>query len=201
MNIPLPTKVITSLALVIFMSTASAVTVTFYGIGAQSIGTTPSTPEGIHFGTFGPQSVHAINHLQDGRSQFGVAFTTSTVVFTQGADLHPIFNSLSGSFYDGGTHTASNGAVVDGVTKNYATISFDSTPAIHEAVGEFVLDSVGGSYLNALAIDDSGAPLSISAAKTAIDAARASASVPEPTCSLAFAALMLGLVARRNRPS
>lgn len=89
------------------------------------------------------------------------------------------------------------------MTKNYALISFDRSPFVHEAVGEFVLDEVGGSYLNALAVNDSGAPLSISAAKTAIDAARppAPTPVPEPANSLALSALMLGLVAMRKRRS
>ena len=199
MNTPVSTTLIVALAMAICASTTSAVTVTFYGVGAQSTASTPSTPEGIGFGIFGPQTVHAVNHLQDGKSQFGVGFTTSAVIFTQGADLNPIFNSFSGSFYNGSTTTATEGAVVDGVTKNYALISFDSSPFVHEAVGEFVLDEVGGSYLNALAVNDSGAPLSISLAKIAIDAARVPTAVPEPTNSLALAALVLGLVAMRKR--
>jgi len=114
MNTPVSTTLIVALVMAICALTASAVTVTFYGVGAQSTASTPSTPEGIRFGIFGPATVHAVNHLQDGKSQFGVGFATSAVIFTQGADVNPIFNSFSGSFYNGSTNTATDGAVVDG---------------------------------------------------------------------------------------
>ena len=90
------------------------------------------------------------------------------------------------------------GGAVDGI--NYASISFDGTNGVYEAVGKFDLGdfNVGDdAQLIAIAVSDQGA-LSISDGVVAID----SAAVPEPS------GMLLGLLAlgssacarRRARP-
>ena len=197
-NVPLA-LIVTTLALVGGVTQAfAAVTVTFYGPGAQSPMTTPSTPTGIHIGDLLDLGrFDSIDKNQTGSSVFG--FDTSVnLVFTQGSDLNPDAGDFQATFFNRDLNVSSGGAIVDGVTKNYANINLNGVSFKYEAVGEFVLDGQGTSYLNALAVSESGETLPISVGKAAIDAAGASASVPEPSKSLALLTL-LGIAFMRCR--
>ena len=92
-----------------------------------------------------------------------------------------------------------NGALVYGATEginNYAQISYDTEDGNYEAVGQFDFKSVGAGQLLAVAYNDDGTDLPISAGALAITAA----AVPEPSAAL-LALLALGSTAcaRRRR--
>ncbi|WP_411826136.1 PEP-CTERM sorting domain-containing protein [Luteolibacter sp. AS25] len=120
---------------------------------------------------------------------------TGDVHFTSGADLTPTDATVTAqySYSNNGNLVSRFGANIDGSTKNYANISFNGYDDIYEAVGEFVFDGVGGGYLSGLAIDSTGAALSISAGKSAIEA------IPEPSALSLLALGSAGLLLRRNR--
>ncbi|MDB4491874.1 PEP-CTERM sorting domain-containing protein [bacterium] len=115
--------------------------------------------------------------------------------FSQGADMAFTIPSTSGS----GRYLLSNNFIYGAtVGDNYANISFNGNDSIYEGVAKFNFDGAGGGKLLAIAKDDDGNYLPISAAVTEIDAA----AVPEPS------AMLLGLLAvgscacarRRARP-
>jgi hypothetical protein len=79
------------------------------------------------------------------------------------------------------------------------TSRFNGFDDVYEAVGQFFFDAQGGGYLIALAKNDDGSALTISAGKTAIVAASAVSAVPEPSSGLGLLALgAAGLLARRR---
>lgn len=157
----------------------------------------PYLPAGIDIGL----SPSNFGRLEKGASlvsyfgyQFGGA-PNGYLYFTTGANLALDGGSPTGSYSDGGT--TYNGAVVDGVTKNYSYISFGPYDGVFEAIGEFVFDGAGGGYMTGFAIDTDGNSLSIAAGKAAIEAITA---VPEPSYSLALLALgSAGVLTLRNR--
>lgn len=177
-----------------FVSSASSVfaeiNVTFYGPGAQSPSTNPATPAGIDIGNLPAPGDHLLV-LDRGQSVslFAWDFSPENVIFTHGEDFPgDPSGDFSASYFDTRSDSPLNQATVDGVAKNYANISFNGGFEF-EAVGEFILDSNGGSYLNALAINDEDVTLPISQGRAAILAA-----VPEPaSLSSLLSAVLVGL--------
>ena len=116
--------------------------------------------------------------------------------FTRGDD-HPSGGFISSS-PSGGYRSFSPGFVIlaygaDPSSSNYVSIDFDGIEG-YEAVGQFDFSTPGSGSLVALARDSAGAPLSISAGKTAIDGA----AVPEPS-GLLLGLLALGAAGCRRR--
>ena len=109
--------------------------------------------------------------------------------FTRGSDL----SLTSGD--PGGLYHTDSGFVfgAEGSSANYVSITFGAD-AVFEAVGQFDLATPGSGTLVALALDTTGATLSISAGKAAIDAA----AVPEPS-GLLLGLLALGAAGCRRR--
>jgi hypothetical protein len=167
----------------------AATIVTLYGPGAQNTTTTPATPAGINIG-FG---FYSGNRYVADASAARVAFSNAGAsYFTTGADL----NASTGFTWGYGTYlyegNAVNGAILNS-DQNYANISFNGADGVYEGVGQFYLAGDGTGYLVAMAVNDDGSALSISAGVDAIEA------VPEPS-GLALLALGAGgLVARRRR--
>lgn len=166
----------------------AAITVTFYGPGAQSPFTVPATPTGFEIG----------NSFEAGKLciiadylPISAAFSSAGAYFTNGSD-HAGFDTHGYGEYTS-ANLATQGAVLNS-NQNYANITFNgANDGVYEAVAQFYLDGNGGGYLVALARNDDNSALSISAGKTAIDA------VPEPS-GLALLALGAGgLLARRRR--
>ncbi|WP_411826137.1 PEP-CTERM sorting domain-containing protein [Luteolibacter sp. AS25] len=147
-------------------------------------------PAGINIGISGsyPKDNGRADLSYSSSSYFA---TYGTVIFTSGSDINAPVGTPGGRYsYNG---ISKNSAVIDGTTKNYANISFNGADNIYEAVGEFVFDGVGGGYLSGFAIDSTGAALSISAGKSAIEA------IPEPSALSLLALGSAGLLLRRNR--
>ena len=171
-----------------FQSSDAATVVTLYGPGAKNPSTTPATPVGIAIGN------PAINDQLDafpykGSNSFFARSVTGQY-FTTGTDLTIKTSGGYGDFYDSDTGNFLNGA--NSGSANYVNISFNGNDGVYEAVGQFNIQSQGNSYLIALAINDDGSELSISAGKAAIDA------VPEPS-AIALLALGAGGMAMRRR--
>lgn len=164
----------------------AAITVTFYGPGAQSPSTTPATPAGFNIGfNFDVGERVIVNNNAAAIVGYG-----STSYFTNGTD-HAGFTSFGFGQYVY-TNIVSQGVTLNS-NQNYANITFNGNDVVYEAVGQFYLDGNGGGYLVALAKNDDNSALSISAGKAAIDA------IPEPS-GLALLALGAGgLLARRRR--
>lgn len=173
----------------------AATVVTFYGDGARSPSTTPATPAGIDFGFYarGTDDYALIDDTFSKDSYFASA--TGVGYFTRGTDLGP--GPLRGFAF--GIY-ADNGLLIEGAIagdENYANISFDGNDDVFEAVGQFFIDGTanGGGYLIAIAENDDGSALSISAGKAAIDG------IPEPSTVglLALGAAGLAMMRRRKR--
>lgn len=165
----------------------AAITVTFYGPGAQSPLTSPATPAGFEIGnSFDGKFCIIADELP-----ISAAFSSAGAYFTNGSDHAGFYSHGFGEYTS--VNLAANGATL-GSSQNYANITFNGPDdEVYEAVGQFYLDGNGGGYLVALARNDDNSALSISAGKTAIDA------VPEPS-GLALLALGAGgLLARRRR--
>lgn len=179
---------------------SAATVVTFYGPGAQTSTSTIPTPAGINIGisNFGgdpPKYNGKVDTAISADSGFAVG---ESAIFTQGTDIVATGMSPDGLYGYSSTPAPApldprNGAILDGVTSNYANISFDGDDSVYEAVGEFVFDGMGGGYLVALAIDDAGEALPISTGAAAIEA------VPEPSALALLALGSTGLLARRRR--
>jgi hypothetical protein len=167
----------------------AATIVTLFGPGAQNTTTTPATPAGINVGLgFYPGTRYVAD-----ASAARVAFSNAGAsYFTSGSDL----NTSGGLNWGFGTYlyegAPTNGAVLNS-DQNFANISFNGNDGVYEGVGQFYLTSNGTGYLVALAVNDDGTALSISAGVDAIEA------VPEPS-GLALLALGAGgLMLRRRR--
>jgi hypothetical protein len=167
----------------------AATIVTLYGPGAQNTTTTPATPAGIDIGS----GFYVGNRYVADSAAARVAFSNAGAsYFTTGADL----NASGGFTWGYGTYlyegSAVNGAILNS-DQNYANISFDGADGVYEGVGQFYLAGDGTGYLVAMAVNDDGSALSISAGVDAIEA------VPEPS-GLALLALGAGgLMVRRRR--
>lgn len=167
----------------------AATIVTLYGPGAQNTTTTPSTPAGITIG-FG---YYDGNRYVTDAGAARVAFSnTGNSYFTTGGDL----DTSTGLNWGFGTYlregSAAHGAILNS-DQNFANISFNGADGVYEGVGQFYLTSNGTGYLVAMAVNDDGTALSISAGVDAIEA------VPEPS-GLALLALGAGgLLVRRRR--
>lgn len=121
-------------------------------------------------------------------------FMIGESMFSRGADLTATGSSSFQAkyFQDGSFRLGAQSG-----SGNYANLQLNGQPG-YEAVGQFYFDGAGGGYLVALASNDDGSALSISAGKAAIDAAGVSA-VPEPTSHLSLLALgASGLLLRRR---
>ncbi len=171
----------------------AAILVTFYGPGAQNSSSTPATPAGISVGLFyqnifTDEKYYGVVDAVDARAAFS---NVGLNYFTDGeSDLASLETWGYGQYRIDSVPTY--GATLD-TTFNYANISFDGDDDVYEAVGQFYLDGAGGGYLVALAVNDDGSALSISAGKTAIDA------VPEPSALALLALGAGGLITRRQR--
>ncbi len=166
-----------------FQSSDAATIVTLYGPGARNTGTTPATPIGISIGKAGlglaVDNPYVVNNSY---------FLGKSIFFTSGFDLG-VSSSSNSAFY------SAYGKVGYGAqlgASNYANISFNGNDGVHEAVGQFSFDGIGGGFLVALAMNNDNTALSISAGKLAIDA------VPEPS-AIALLALGAGGMAMRRR--
>jgi hypothetical protein len=169
--------------------TAGASTVTMYGAG-----TTP--PPGIGF-RGGAENAFVDNAGSNGSVFHQDKGGNNFAYFTRGGDKNwgSSYSGESGQFRQSGDwyYGAQAGA------SNYANISFNGFDNVYEAVGQFFFDAQGGGYLIALAKNDDGSALTISAGKTAIDAASAVSAVPEPSSQLALLALgSAGILIRRR---
>jgi hypothetical protein len=170
----------------------AATVVTFYGSGSQNSGSGTPTPGGIDIGNMGFNGIPANRYLMNSSGSAWTAFSSVSGYFTNGTNHSNIDNFGYGQYLL--SSNANQGAVLNS-NQNYANISFDGGAGPFEAVGQFYLDGAGGGYLVAMARNDDGSALSISAGKTAIDA------VPEPS-SLGLLALgAAGVLARRRRLS
>lgn len=168
----------------------AAITVAFYGPGAQSPSSNPATPLGFDIGvTFTAGARCIIGDYLEATAAFS-GFGATGIYFTAGSDL-ATFDSFGYGQYTAGV--VPFGGATLGSNQNYANISFNGSDGVYEGVGQFYLDGNGGGYLVATAINDTNTPLSISAGKAAIMA------VPEPS-GLALLALGAGgLLIRRKR--
>ena len=128
-------------------------------------------------------------------SNFGFNNVDSVVtMFTRGSDLSVNLGDPGGFYYSPNSYFVFG---AEGSSANYVSIDFGAD-GMYEAVGQFDFATPGSGTLVALALDTTGATLSISAGKAAIDAA----AVPEPS------GMLLGLLAlgsstcarRRARP-
>ena len=113
----------------------------------------------------------------------------AVTLFTRGSDL-----SVN-SHNSGGYYRTDSGFLfgAEGSSANYVSIDFGAD-GVYEAVGQFDFVTPGSGTLVALALDTTGATLSISAGKAAIDAA----AVPEPS-GLLLGLLALGAAGCRRR--
>ena len=109
--------------------------------------------------------------------------------FTRGSDLSVTAGDPGGFYHDGSSLIFG----AEGSSANYASIDFGAD-GVYEAVGQFDFATPGSGTLVALALDTTGATLSISAGKAAIDAA----AVPEPS-GLLLGLLALGAAGCRRR--
>ena len=166
-------------------SAKGATSVTFYGQGA-----TP--PAGINVRVSAGDGGSYLDFGSSNSSFF--ANNNYEVLFTRGSDIIATGAWKNGYFVRGDAELGYGAETGD---SNYVNISLNGDDSIYEAVGQFHLDS-DGYWLIALAKNDNGSSLSISAGKTAIDGGATSA-VPEPSSHLALLALgSVGLLTRRR---
>jgi hypothetical protein len=167
------------------MADAATLVQTFSGTTTRSITSADLGSTG-HTWAFYPESggegVFKISSDSDGKS---------SAFFSQG-DATALSSAAGGMNYFYGT-AAVNGAVIDGVTKNYIELDFLGTDTVKEAVAEMIFDGAGGGYFTAVAWNDDLSALSVPDAVTAIN------SVPEPSSLSLLALGATGLLARRRR--
>jgi hypothetical protein len=172
-------------------SAEGATTVTVYGQGV-----TP--PAGIN-----PSITSSVAEWRVLDNAFTDIFTTNDSVFkmgdyaqlfTSGTELSSYTSTGAGYFQAPGAYSPRGATSGDA---NYANISLNGNDGVYEAVGQYHI-TAGELWLIALAKNDDNSALSISAGKTAIDAAGTSA-VPEVSGHLALLALgSAGVLTRRR---
>ena len=113
--------------------------------------------------------------------------------FSRGGDYVFSFAGSAGYYVTGLGGAPLLLAGAEGSSANYVSIDFGGD-GVYEAVGQFDFATAGSGALVALALDNNGATLSISAGKAAIDAA----AVPEPS-GLLLGLLALGAAGCRRR--
>jgi hypothetical protein len=167
-------------------SAEAATTVTFYGAkDSPPAGISP----GSYYGGFRLDSGATFND-----SKFAVDNSSGGMLFTSGGELGNRDSDASGYFTAPGT-SGSRGA--QNGDANYVNISLNGSDGVFESVGQFHIGS-DNIRLIALAKNDDNSALSISAGKTAIEAASTSA-VPEVSSHLALLALgSAGVLTRRR---
>ena len=114
----------------------------------------------------------------------------AVTLFTRGSDLSVTLGDIGGFYYSPNSYFVFG---AEGSSANYVSIDFGAD-GMYEAVGQFDFATPGSGTLVALALDTTGATLSISAGKAAIDAA----AVPEPS-GLLLGLLALGAAGCRRR--
>ena len=179
----------------------AALTVTFFGPGAQSPTSDPATPNNLTIangfidnnGSYNSGTIFVRTYTTDtGNFAFLRESGISSGLYNDGGSTN-----LVTILYMFGALGLTNNAVSG--DDNFARINlvtdaniFDPT---HDSVAQFNLDEDGNSFLVALAQNTDGTPLSLLNGLNAINAA----SAPEPSSLVLLALGSIGLAARRQR--